>query len=57
MAWEGTPYTTGLLPGRFLAVPAFDASGKKYTITMVVDIGADNPLFSVVGQRPIGGIS
>ena len=41
----------------FLAVPAFVAFEKKYTITMVVDIGIKNPLFVVVGLPPIGDIS
>ena len=54
---EGAPYIIGLGSGLFPAVPAFAAFGKKYTITMVDDIGTDNPLFAVVGPPPIGGIS
>ena len=30
---------------------------KKHTITMMVNISADNPLFIVVGLLPVGGIS
>ena len=33
------------------------AFGKKYTISMVDDIGADNPLFTVSGPPPVGGTS
>ena len=54
---EGASYIDGFGLRLFLAVPAFTAFGEKYTITMVVDIGADNPLFAVVGPPPVGGMS